>query len=239
MRIAACIAVVLLLACGSVDSQPENATRILFVGNSLTYVNDLPAVVEAMARADDDRPLVVKTVAFPNFSLEDHWREGSARAELVDGRWDYVVMQQGPSSLPENQEHLRTWAARFAEEARKSGTEPALFTVWPASQHSSSFAAVIQSYGEAASAAGGLLLPAGKAWLLAWEEDAGLTLYGPDGFHPSQLGTYLAALVIYGGLFDTSVRSMPAVLRIDDESIIQMPQATASVLKGAARDALR
>ena len=43
----------------------------------------------------------------------------------------------------------------------------------------------------------GLLLPAGDAWRAAWAADARLPLYGPDGFHPSPMGTYLAALVIY------------------------------------------
>jgi hypothetical protein len=47
----------------------------------------------------------------------------------------------------------------------------------------------------------GLLLPAGDAWHAAWAEDSGLPLYGPDGFHPSSMGTYLAALVIYEQLF--------------------------------------
>ncbi|HUF09986.1 MAG TPA: SGNH/GDSL hydrolase family protein [Rhodothermales bacterium] len=239
MRILACILALHMLGCGSVESEPDDALRVLFVGNSLTYVNDLPEVVRAMARADSDRPLVVRTVAFPNFSLEDHWRTGSAGAELAGGRWDYVVMQQGPSSLAENQEHLRTWSEKFADEARKSGTEPALFTVWPASEHWSSFPAVLESYSEAASAIEGLLLPAGKAWLLAWEEDPSLELYGSDGFHPSELGTYLSALVIYGGLFDKSVRNVPPVLKIDDETFIQMPQATASILKNAARQVLR
>lgn len=239
MKFAAYLLAFLVLGCDSVESEPENALRVLFVGNSLTYVNDLPAFVEAMARTDSDRPLVYKTVAFPNYSLEDHWREGTARAELADGRWDYVVMQQGPSSLPENQENLKTWAGRFAEEARKFGAEPALFTVWPASIHSSSFSAVLTSYAGAAAAVEGLLLPAGKAWVLAWEEEPGLELYGPDGFHPSPIGTYLAALVVYGGLFDTSVRNVPAALKIDDDTTVQMPQATASILKNAAREALR
>ena len=34
----------------------------------------------------------------------------------------------------------------------------------------------------------------------AWRQDPGLRLYGSDGFHPTVLGSYLAALVIYGGL---------------------------------------
>jgi hypothetical protein len=34
-------------------------------------------------------------------------------------------------------------------------------------------------------------------WKTAWEIDATLPLYGPDAFHPSELGTYAAAVTIY------------------------------------------
>ena len=48
------------------------------------------------------------------------------------------------------------------------------------------------------------LLPAGPAWLAAWRRSPKLRLYGPDGFHPSVLGTTLAALVVYARLTGTS-----------------------------------
>ncbi|HVX88834.1 MAG TPA: hypothetical protein VG940_07910, partial [Gemmatimonadales bacterium] len=37
-------------------------------------------------------------------------------------------------------------------------------------------------------------------WINAWAKDPDLALYGPDNFHPSPLGTYLAALAVYSGL---------------------------------------
>lgn len=53
----------------------EKPIRILFVGNSLTYVNDLPHLVEQVAR---ERGVSIKTemLAFPDYALEDHWKEG-------------------------------------------------------------------------------------------------------------------------------------------------------------------
>ena len=41
-----------------------------------------------------------------------------------------------------------------------------------------------------------LVLPVGEAWRSAWRIDPNIALYGPDGFHPSLMGTYLAALVV-------------------------------------------
>ena len=77
--------------------------RVLFVGNSLTYFNDLGAMVAAVAHAAGDTAVRTATVAYPDYALEDHIAEGTAVRALRDARWEYVVMQQGPSSLPENQ----------------------------------------------------------------------------------------------------------------------------------------
>src|SRR5687768_2825792 len=74
-----------------------NVLRVLFVGNSLTYWNDLPAIVEALADSAKVKGLAWHMVAYPDFALEDHWAQGDAVAAISAG-WDIVVLQQGPSS---------------------------------------------------------------------------------------------------------------------------------------------
>jgi hypothetical protein len=174
--------------------------RVLFVGNSLTAANDLPAYVGALAAARG-RVLEAKTLAPGGYALEDHWNAGVAPAELAQGGWDVVVMQQGPSALPESEANLKLWATRFADAARAVGTTPALLTVWPESYRAGALGAVIGSYRRSAQAAGAVLLPAGDAWRAAWSCRRAFPLYGPDGFHPSRLGTYLAAVVVWARLF--------------------------------------
>ena len=196
----------LLIAAGSSAAAPPQSLRVLFVGNSLTATNDLPAHVAALADATG-RKLEYRTVAFGGYNLEDHWTGGEARRALAGGRWDYVVMQQGPSAFPESQADLRLWAVRFAEEARAHGTEPALLTVWPEGWRIAALPEVIKGYARAAAAARAELLPAGVAWQLAWRCNARAPLYGPDDFHPSPTGTYAAALVAYGRLFRAPLRS--------------------------------
>src|SRR5688500_18603857 len=86
-----------LLAGGSARTQSVELL-VLFVGNSLTETNDLPARVAALAAATG-RKLEYQTITFGGFSLEDHWNQGDARAALATRSWDVVVMQQGPSAL--------------------------------------------------------------------------------------------------------------------------------------------
>ncbi len=200
MKLLTVIAALAVACCSIAAAQPPETLRVLFVGNSLTATNDLPAVVAELA-GRSGRRLEYRTIVFGGYALEDHWRQGDARAALASGRWDVVVMQQGPSALPESQANLREWASRFAEAARLHGVRPALLTVWPESYRRSALRDVIASYRRAAAAARAGLLPAGLAWRTAWSCEQRLGLYGPDGFHPSVLGTSSAALVVYGRLF--------------------------------------
>ena len=91
----------------------------------------------------------------------------------------------------------------------------------------------------AAEAVDGLLLPAGEAWVEAWKEDPSLSLYGPDNFHPSEMGSYLAALVIYAGLYGTSSQGLPSSLTLADGTQIQIPSGKIRLLRNAADEVLR
>ena len=177
----------------------DTAIHLLFIGNSLTAANDLPGLVAAIGRAEGVR-IESTTIARPNFSLEDHWQDGEARRTIARGGWTFVVLQQGPSSLPESRVLLEDYVARFDRLIRAAGATTALYMVWPSRDRSGDFPGVSRSYTSAAARVGARLLAAGDAWQDAWRRDPLLALYGPDGFHPSPLGSTLAALVIVEGV---------------------------------------
>ena len=215
LRGAPALALVLgILSCGSGDpvtGVPDADVRILYIGNSLTYVNDIPGLVQKMADLDG-RSTAHAEITAPNYALEDHWAEGlEKRIRAI--KPDVVVMQQGPSSLPESRTNLVEWSARIAGVVREVGGEVALYMVWPASDRQFAFTAVAESYSAAARAAGGRLLPAGMSWAEAWERDPQLQLYAEDGVHASYAGSLLAAETIYSVLFDVDPAAIP---RLDD-----------------------
>ena len=185
--------------CLTVGAAPFQAAvpkrRVLFIGNSLTLANDLPRMVERLSAASG-APLSATVVAFDGFSLSDHWEHGAARAAIRRGGWDSVVLQQGPSSLAKSRAQLGRDTARFDVEIRRTHARAALFGVWPPKSRAAFFDAVSGSYADAARAVDGLFLPAGDAWRVAWKVDPQLALYGPDDFHPSPLGSLLAAMVV-------------------------------------------
>ena len=226
---------------GPVDPDPPSATLagdVLFIGNSLTESNDLPGMVQALAESAGTPGLRTAAIVGGGAALEDHWRSTLTLETIAQGNWRFVVLQQGPSSLPESRANLREWTARFAERIRSARGEPALYTVWPEQSRFKFFDDVIESYRLAAEDVGAVELPAGAAWLMAWDLDPALQLYGPDRFHPSLEGSYLAALVIYGGLSGRSPVGLPASFRLPDGLVRHVAPATATILQQAAEQAL-
>ena len=203
--------------------------RVLFIGNSLTEANELPTVVETLSRQGGGRPISTASVVSGGFSLEDHWHLGMAQRRIAERGWSIVVLQQGPSSLPDSQVALREWTLRFDAVIKASGARTALYMVWPESNRQDAFDAVSRSYAHAAEDVAGMLLPVGEAWRGAWRRDPEVPLYGPDGFHPTPTATYLAALVIYQQITGRSPMGLPAWS--------QMPADRARLLQDAAQEA--
>ena len=181
--------------------------RILFVGNSLTYTNDLPGAVATVAGALG-YDVAVASVARPNFALEDHWYTGIGSV-IADTAPDVVVMQQGPSSLPDNQEHLAVWSDSLARVVRDVGGEPALLMVWPSLSRAFAFDDVRDAYERAAVRVDGQFFPAGEAFRALYDRYPTFSPFGADGFHPSDYGTIVAAYVLVGTYFDETVTGLP------------------------------
>jgi hypothetical protein len=218
--------VIALLLLGLVLAQTASAApRVLFVGNSLTAANDLPAMVARLGGFD------VQVRAPGGYALEDHWDLTDVADVIARGGYDFVVLQQGPSSLPDSRVNLIEWTKRWADEARAHGTRPAVLTVWPERERFSVFADVVRNHRDAARGANALLLPAGQAWRNVFRRRPAIRLYGPDAFHPSPLGTYLAALVAYTGLTGELPRTLPPAggVRPTGETALLLRAATADL----------
>jgi hypothetical protein len=240
-----CLVVVTLLACAILCSgeakrlKHKDELRVLFIGNSLTYSNDLPAIVEALAEASKQKRFVYKSIAFPNFSLKDQWKRAEAQRALVGGKWDVVVLQQGPSSLEESRKLLLEYARLFDQVIRAAGAKPALYMVWPSRARFSDFDRVVESYKLAADEVKGILFPVGAAWREAWKREADIALYSEDRFHPSVLGSYLAALVIYEKLYGAFPAAPPVSLKLRSKTLdkIEVSKEHALLLQAAAAEA--
>jgi hypothetical protein len=226
---------ILLVACGgsSFSSSEGRSYRVLFIGNSLTAANDLPHTVAALAALGDDT-ISVEAVTRPNLAIIDHVNGASNAVSVIrQGRWDYVVLQQGPTSQQIGRDTLVIGSKLLDPDIRQAGGRPAELMTWPASPDLASFGGVLQSCVEAAQAVEGVCLPAGQAWRTAWDIDPSVPLYGPDGFHPSERGTYLAALVVYEGVTGHDATTLPGTAYANGHSL-DTPVKTVRLLQQVA-----
>lgn len=175
----------------------QKEMKILFIGNSLTYYNNMPLMVEqegTRAKVSTGTTMVAE----PGYAIVDHWNFSQLTQTLIKSElYDYVVIQQGPSSQEEGRRLLIEGGRKYAELSAKHGAKLAYYMVWPSKEYYHTFDAVIANHKEAAYVNQALLCPVGEKWK-AYVDRTGLEhYYSGDQFHPSPLGSQLAASVIF------------------------------------------
>jgi hypothetical protein len=185
------------------------AVTVLFVGNSLTFRNDLAATLVDLASSDPGNTvrLQVKAVTYPDASLEQMWDKGQALSWARAHRPTYVVLQEHSFWYDGDYEAAYAAAARWTEALKGLGATPVLFEVWTDGEGSEVFKGGSNPADDAQGAAlstdrlaGQLGLPVaavGQAFEAARRTPGAPDLYASDRHHPSTAGTYLAALVFY------------------------------------------
>ncbi len=225
---------------------------VLFVGNSYTFVNDLPAAFEALADSGG-HSVATGTLAEGGATLAGHLAAAETRKTLRDSRWDVVVLQE-QSQIP-SIDQLRVTemypAARgLVRAVRNAHAKALLFLTW-AHRHgwpenglrgySPMQTAIDSGYLKIGRELHVPVAPAGVAWSAELRQPTHPDLWIPDGSHPTVSGTYLAACVFYATMFHQSpvgLRYRSAGLSADTAAQLQRV-ATSVVLGRPARWGLR
>ena len=96
----------------------EKIIKILFVGNSLTYYNNLPQMVTDYAwqyNIEINSDIIAK----PNYAIIDHLAEGEVHELIKTGNYDYVIIQQGPSSQEDGKRMLIEGGKNYSQLCKK------------------------------------------------------------------------------------------------------------------------
>ena len=210
------------LAClAAVSARDARPVRVLFIGNSYTYFNNLPEMFTRLASAAK-QPVDARMVAPGGWRLKDHWEKGEARKALAEGPWDFVVLQdqstlgvtlyvEGKSRVSSD-EVFRPSADRWAAEIKKAGARPAFYLTWARKASPEDQDTLAHAYMSAARASGALVAPVGLAWRRVRHERPAIDLFAPDGSHPSPSGTYLAACTFIAALLHRDPTGLPATV---------------------------
>lgn len=120
------------VVCGG---EPSPAPlKVLFVGNSYTYVNDLPSMVVAMAEAAGGRKVEAERHLVGGCTFERHVKETGALDKIQESKWDVVVLQEQSLRPIVERAKMREYASLLHAEATKQGAEIVFYLTW-ARQH--------------------------------------------------------------------------------------------------------
>jgi hypothetical protein len=156
--------------------------RVLFIGNSLTYYNDMPSMVRELAASDQGAPtLFVAQYTAPGWSLKRASAHDGLRALLDEIRWNDVVLQ-------ERSDERYPFARDLHTRVAAGGGETIIF----------GFGA--GAYTDVAQALSATLAPVWAAWEEAHSRDPALDLLADDEKHPNRAGSFLIACVFYAVL---------------------------------------
>lgn len=183
----------------------DQPIKVLFIGNSYTYVNNLPSLLTQLA-ASTSKPKTLETqmLALGGATLKTHWDNENVLEVLKQGSWNYVILQE-QSMLPLIEpETMYQYARLFDAEIKKARADTVFFLTWARQNTPEAQRNLTDAYMKITRQLDAVVAPVGIAWQKAREEDSNISLYDADGSHPNVLGSYMAACVFYGILYNES-----------------------------------
>ena len=200
------------------NDKSTSKLRVLFIGNSYTYFNNLPEIfTQLSASAKPAKNIETQMVTRGGATLKMHWEGGEALKALHQSKWDYVILQE-QSLLPINEpETMYKYARLFDAEIKKAGAKTIFYLTWARQNQPENQTKLNEAYLSIAKELGALVAPAGIAWQTAFREDAKLELHTQDQSHPNPTGSYLTACVLYAVIFARSPEGLTA--RIAGKSV--------------------
>ena len=212
--------------------------KVLFVGNSYTYCNNLPTLLQDLATTAG-KALEARMVTSGGKSLEWHWYNPETLDAIGKGPWDFVVLQDHSLHAIEEPDKLRSAATKLAGRIRAGNATPVLYVTW-ARQHIPEMQDTITAtYLQVAREIGARVAPVGPAWRKALAAAPGLVLHTEDRSHPNLLGSYLAACVFYATLFGETPVGLSNTFQLQEGVTAVIDKDKAALLQQMAWAAVR
>lgn len=167
--------------------------KILFLGNSHTFVHYVPARVAHFC-GSHGAPLETAMLTHPCVGLDWHLEQSQTYYNLLYGRYDGVVLQHNAHPFPGKESLLQ--AGQRLGSLVPQGTKIYLYMTWSEKNNPQGQEAMSAAYEELAQCIGAALCPVGRVWQQVRASHPEGELYFADGEHSSVLGASLAATVI-------------------------------------------
>ncbi len=184
--------------------------KILFVGNSYTYFNDMPAKFLELCNENGIGAKVWSVTrggySFAHYLSEENEKGIEFRARLSERAYDYVVLQDQSVRPAEHTESFLESSRRLCRMVKENGAIPVFYQTWGRREgsevlekhgwtHAEMHALLKDAYTRAAEENGARIVYAGDAFRAAYAD--GVEVYHPDGSHPSDEGSKVIAKAFF------------------------------------------
>lgn len=198
-------ALVLLAACATGRSN-HPSLRVLFIGNSLTYVANLPAVFDTLA-SQSARPTHREMLVSGGATLSERLADGSAERALKSGAYDIVVLQERGGDFlggfkPDSGKRADDALRELAALALRFHVRPMLLGTYQIDPRFSR--AIVDAETSAASRHSVTYIPVSDGLQRAINEFPAGHWFDEDGMHPGPDLALLEAVRLYQSLFDAA-----------------------------------
>ena len=210
-----CALLVFLALTGCSRQESVQPQRVLFVGNSLTYVGNLPAVYSALA-ADNGHAMHSDMIVRGGATLSQRVADGSVARALESNRYAVIVLQErggdlmcsfGPDSCVDSRAAIKALVAL----AREHGADVVLLGTYQPNPRASQ--RLIEMEAVAAKEAGIVYVEVSEKLRHLRNEAPDLAWFAEDGMHPGPDLTLLNAMLVYQALH--GVLPTPDALTVD------------------------
>jgi hypothetical protein len=215
--------------------------KVLFIGNSFTFYNDLPMLLQEMGEGKCECDSITRGAAYLKYYQNP---EDELRKKFDDiypaNEWDYVILQE-QSSWPSRDRANHLESVAYMKELIDH-SKIMIYATWSYKQGSEKLAdsgfgydEMYEKQTEAALAAtemvDGIYVPAGTAFRIAEERYPEMNMYHPDCYHPSPRGSYLVACLFSYKLFGECTSVVPSTLNIPAEDAQKLRDLAAELCK--------
>ncbi len=236
----------LFVFCGLCRAEEEK--RVLIIGNSYTFYNNLPQVLQAIS-TKSKCPLIVESYTAGAMSLRGFLEDpahAKARQLIESGNYDWLVLQDQSQTPAYKPEETMDSVRRWTQIAQKQGTKVLLFLTWAhATADGNKLCPLVSmqeqtstTYCKAAIENKVKVAPVGEAWGAWYRKNPDKELHTKDMSHPNAMGTYLAACVIHATISGKPVKAS-GTLKIGKQTVIRIPKGTAKELQAVANSTVK
>lgn len=220
-----------------VTAQP---IRVLFIGNSYTHYNNMPKILEEMAKSKGMN-VDIQMDAKSNHTFEMHAQRPELYQSIKKNKWDYVVIQGFSRELAQDTAAIDSLSLPYIKQildsvyANNSCTNVFMYQTWAYQNgfqqdslpinwdYQTMSDRVHYGYNYVADKFNLAVVPVGKAWEAIRTNYPEIKLYQEDLQHPTVTGSYLTAACFYAALF----RSQPKVTyhaNLDAKTAVQLQE---------------